>query len=224
MNYPGTTRLSAKDYAYFEIKQKILEGELAPSQSIVEEELSSQLGISRTPLRGALQQLEFENLVERKSNGRLKVPSISIQEVEEIFTVRMKLEEIAVEQATDNATEDDIHNLSNIVYMIKKTYGDGRIEDILYYGAQFHNYLYDLSGNRTVSHILTQLNDQIHRYRRLVPVQNVDRNKESGEEHEIILDRIAQKDSQGAKAVMQEHIQNSLEAAIHAIKAFKKQF
>lgn len=210
-------RVSARDFAYFEIKQKILKGELVPDQPIVEEDLSSELDISRTPLRGAIQQLEFESLVVRKSNGRLRVAPISIQEVEEIFNVRSKLEEIAVEQATNNATKDDIRNLSNIVHMIKQTYGDGRIEDILHYGAEFHNYIYDLSGNHTVNNILTQLNDHIHRYRRLVPEQNIDRFIEAGEEHEIILDRIAQKDKKGAKAVMKEHIQNSLESAIDAI-------
>src|SRR5690625_1765840 len=198
-------RFSARDFAYFEMKQKILEGVLAPDQPIVEEDLSSELGISRTPLRGALQQLEFENLVVRKSNGRLKVAPISIQEVKEIFNVRSKLEEIAVEQATENATKDDIRNLSNIVHMIKQTYSDGRIDDILHYGAQFHNYIYDLSGNGTVNNILTQLNDHIHRYRRLVPEQDINRVIEAGEEHEIILDRIAHKDKKGARQVIKEH-------------------
>lgn len=210
-------RHSAQDFAYLDVKQKILEGTLKPDIPIIEEEISEELGISRTPLRGALQRLEFENLVIRGYNGRLRVAPISIQEVKEIFVVRSKLEEIAVEQATENATDDDFQTLSNIVHMIKQTYGDGRIEDILYYGSQFHDYLYDLSGNGTVNNILTQLNDHIHRYRRLVPNQNIDRVIEAGEEHEIILKNMMQKDKKAAQLVMKEHIQNSLDAAINAI-------
>lgn len=211
--------MSAKDFAYFKLKQKILKGDLIPNQDIVEAEVASDLGISRTPLRGALQQLEFERLLQRNANGRLKVSSVSVQEVEEIFTVRGKLEEIAVLQATKNATKDDIRHLSNIVEMIKKTYGEGDLEEILYYGSQFHNYIYDLSGNSTVNYILLQLNDHIHRYRRLIPEQNIERAIEAGEEHEVILNYIACKDYQKAKEATEKHIYNSLKVAINAIES-----
>lgn len=221
-NQPAFQRVSAQDFAYFEIKKRILKGVYGPGESIVEEQLSTDLDISRTPLRGALQKLEFENLVVRKSNGRLHVAKMSIQELEEIFEVRSKLEEIAVVQATKNATEEDIRILSNIVHMIKQTYGDGVIDDILHYGAQFHNYIYELSGNQTVYNILTQLNDHIHRYRRLVPEENVDRVIEAGEEHDIILQYIIKRDTQGAKEAMRDHIQKSVEAAIVAIKKYNK--
>lgn len=217
MNQLNSKRLSARDFAYFELKRKILEGELAPGQPIVEEELSSDLGISRTPLRGGLQQLEFESLVERKSNGRLIIPSISIKEVEEIFTVRASLEGIAIEQATENATDEDIRILSNIIFMIKKTYSDAILEEILHYGSQFHNYIYNLSGNQTVSKILSQLNDHIYRYRKLVPRQNVESALEAKEEHEYILECIERRDKKAAKVAMQTHIFNSMQSAKNAI-------
>src|SRR5690625_5992505 len=55
----------------------------------------------------AIQRLEYEDLLTRKANGRLKVSTISIKDVEEIFIVRSKLEAVAVEQAIDNMTEED---------------------------------------------------------------------------------------------------------------------
>ena len=211
-------KLSAGDRSYYETKQKILEGVLAPGQPIVEEDLASELEISRTPLRSGLQQLEFENLVVRKSNGRLIVAPVSIQEVKEVFKVRGRLEEIAVEEATDNATEEDIKNLSNIVYMIKRANKSGEIDDILYYGSQFHNYIYDLSGNQTVSNILAQLNDHIHRYRRLVPKKHMEKLNVEEDEHEVILEYMTKKDKKGAQQAIRRHIQNSLETAVGAIK------
>lgn len=222
LDNPSLKRISAKDYAYFQIKEKIIEGKLHPDQSVIEEELSSKLEISRTPLREALQRLEFENMVVRQTNGRLKIAPISVQEVKEIFNVRAKLEGIAVVEATQNATEKDIRALSNIAYMIKKTYSDGNIEDILYYGAQFHSYIYDLSGNKTVNNMLSQLNDHIHRYRRLVPHQSIERVIEAGDEHQHILDRIAANDPKGAEIEIQQHIKNSLDSAITAIKEYEK--
>lgn len=216
-------KISAKDLAYYQIKQWIIDGKLYPDQSVVEEELSSKLEISRTPLREALQRLELENMVVRKSNGRLKIAPISAKEVTEIFNVRSKLEEIITVEATENATDEDIKKLSAIVGMLKEAYQDGEVDDILYYGAKFHTYIYELSGNKTVNNILSQLNDHIHRYRRLVPTQNIDQESGAEEEHEVILDYIANKDSKGAARAMQAHIENSLASAITAIETYEKE-
>ena len=88
----GNSRLSTKDFVYFEIKKRIIEGVLKASQPINQESLASELEMSRTPIREALQRLENEELIIRQPNGRLKVSPISIQEVQETFNVRSLLE------------------------------------------------------------------------------------------------------------------------------------
>lgn len=215
-------KVTAKDFAYSQMKQWIIEGKLRPGQSIIEADISSKLEISRTPLREALQRLELENMVVRQSNGRLKIAPISVQEVNEIFNVRSKLEGIVTGEATEHASETDIKNLSAIVSSSKKAYQERNIEDILYYGAKFHASIYELSGNKTVMNILSQLNDQIHRYRRLVPNQNTDQIIEE-DEHQIILSYIADGDAEGAARAMQTHIENSLSAAVIAVEAYEKE-
>lgn len=214
-------KVSTRDFAYTEIKKMIIMGQLAPDEPIVEDRLASQLEISRTPLREALQRLEIEELVIRQRNGRLKVASISIEEVKEIFTVRSKLEEIVVSQAVERATDNDIRHLANLTLMIRETYKQNDVEDTLYYGSKFHQYIYDLSQNKTAVNILSQLNDHIYRYRRLIPYQQTKRFKDSVEEHEQILNFMRQKNKDGAVAAMQTHIMNSLEAAIQSIKNSK---
>ncbi|MFD2044595.1 GntR family transcriptional regulator [Ornithinibacillus salinisoli] len=213
---------TAKDYAYTQIKQRIIEGKLYPNQPIREEEISSKLNISRTPLRGALEKLEFEKLVVRQSNGRLKISPISVEEVKEIFKVRSKLEEIAVVQATENANEVDSKHLLDLANEIKRATADGDIEKVLLYGAKFHTYIYDLSGNKTVKDFLSQLNDHIQRYRYLVPSQSEKRMMEEGEEHLVIVNCIANKDAVGAEAAMKKHIDNSLSSAVTAIEIYEK--
>lgn len=209
---------STRDFAYNEIKKEIITGNWAPEQPIVEECVATKLEISRTPLREALQRLEIEELVVRQRNGRLKVAPISIQEVKELFTVRRKLEGIIALEATENATEKDINHLSTLTLMIKETFKKGNMEDILYYGGKFHTYLYQISGNKTVVNILSQLNDHILRYRHLVPLGSVDRLENSVIEHEQILDCISKRDKQGAKIALEKHIEKSLAEAIKAIK------
>ena len=218
----GTSlKISARDFAYNQIKQRIIEGTLHPDQSVIEEELSSKLEISRTPLREALQRLELENMIVRQSNGRLKIAPISVREVKEIFNVRSKLEGIVTREATENAADEDIKKLSAIAASSKKAYQEGNIEDVLHYGAKFHSYIYELSGNKTVNNILSQLNDHIHRYRRLVPNQNTDQMIEE-DEHQVILKYIADGDAESAANAMQKHIENSLATAVTVIEEYEK--
>ncbi|MFD1778933.1 GntR family transcriptional regulator [Fredinandcohnia salidurans] len=216
------TKGSAKDFAYYEIKRRIIDGILQPNQPVSEEDLSSKLNISRTPLRGALEKLEFEKMVIRQPNGRLKIAPISVEEVKEIFKVRSKLEEIAVAEATENATQEDIKNLKDIADNLRDASKEGNIEELLKYGVDFHSYIYELSRNGTVNNFLSQLYDHIHRYRRLVPNQSVKRAIEEGEEHQLILECITNKDIKGAELAMKKHIENSLSSAITAIGIYEK--
>src|SRR5690625_5009872 len=166
-NVSQDRRLSAPDFAYQTLKNQIIGGTLAPDQPIVEQTLSTEREVSRTPLREAIQRLEYEDLLTRKANGRLKVSTISIKDVEEIFIVRSKLEAVAVEQAIDNMTEEDEKKLSHLTFMIEEMSKQKVIEEVVNYGEQFNKYIYQLSNNQTVIKILLQLNINIVRYRRL---------------------------------------------------------
>ncbi|MFD1778939.1 GntR family transcriptional regulator [Fredinandcohnia salidurans] len=218
LSNPKITRVSAKDIAYTEIKERIIKCSFQPGEPIVEDELANELEISRTPLREALQRLEIEELVERQPNGRLKVASISVQEVKELFLVRSLLEGIIVVEAIDNITENDIKHMSYLVYMIKENSRESNYEDVNHFGSQFHSALYNLSHNRTVIKILYQLNDKISRYRRLA--HYVDTRKTS-DEHEIILDHIVQKDRHNAEITIKNHILDSMNQAVEAVKRYE---
>lgn len=208
---------STRDFAYEAIKKQIIKGDLSPDKQIVEEKLASELDISRTPLREALQRLEIEELVVRRTNGRLKVAPISIREVEEVFTIRKKLEVIVVGQATDNATKQDVRHLKHISKMFEETCHEGSMDEILYYGGLFHSYIYDLSGNKTAVKLLYQLNDHIDRYRRYIP-DNITRQTDSIEEHNRIIHFISKQDTPGSKQAMEDHMNNSLKIAIQSLQ------
>lgn len=214
----AAVRISAKDFAYQEIKNRILKCEYMPNQPIAEEELAKELEISRTPLREAMQRLELEELVVRQTNGRLKVAPVSAQEVRELFLIRSMLEGIVAAEAAEKCTEQDIRHLSYFVRMIKQTAYEGNMEDISHFGSQFHTYLYELSQNKTAVKILRQLNDHIMRYRRLAHFIDT---KETSFEHEVILNFIVKKDKHNAEAMMKKHVLNSMEKAVTAIKQYE---
>lgn len=219
-------RRMSKDYAYNELKNKILKGYILPDQDLVEAKLADELDISKTPLREALQKLEVEELVIRQPNGRLKTASITVQEVEELFVVRSYLEGIIAKKATQQATKEDIEVLSGYCHRINQAMKYNDKEEILYYGKKFHDQLYQMSGNRTAVKILNQLNDHITRYRRLVllnreEIFNFDQNSE---DHSIILGHIIDGNQLEAEKTMRNHIRSSMSTAIESIKKYEKEF
>ncbi len=218
MNNKPSKRMgtSASDYAYMEIKEKIIKGHLKPNEDLNEEKLAEQLEISRTPLREALTKLEWEEFISRKRNGRMQVASISLKHMIEIFTVRNALECIVVEKATDYATPNDIKKLEHLVQLISFVSSKNNLDETLYYGNQFHTYLYELSDHQTAIKILLQLNDQINRYRRLIPAENMSDHKKL--DHKKIFDFIKVGDKQGAIQAMDEHVKGSLESAMKVLK------
>jgi len=213
--------VSTADFAYQEIKEKIILGELQAEESIVEERLARLLDISRTPLREALHRLELEELVLRKLNGRLMVAPISVQEVKEIFIIRSLLEGVVVSQAAEKGTAKQISHLERLMQMFEIALEVGEIDELLYLGGQFHSYIYEMSGNKTAIKILMQLNDHIHRYRRFVPRESPEE-RNSLKEHKEIMKEIKGKNPEKAKRAMERHILNSLEVVVSALENERK--
>ncbi|MFD1040583.1 GntR family transcriptional regulator [Virgibacillus byunsanensis] len=214
------SRISSKDIAYEQLKERIIKCIFDPGQPIVEDELAKELEISRTPLREALLRLELEGLVVRNSNGRIKVAPISIKELKELFIMRSKLEGIVIVDAIDNITEEDVKYLSYLAKMVKLTSRLRNHEDIDNFGAQFHNFIYNISGNKTAVKILFQLNDHINRYRRLAHKHIID-TKKASDEHEIILEYIINKDKVNAESKIVNHIIGSMNQAVKAVEKYE---
>ena len=213
-------RLSTKDFVYQEIKRKIITSELKPSEPINEIKTASELGISRTPLREALQRLEIEELIIRQTNGRLKVAPISIQEAKEIYNVRALLEGLIVKEAAVKVNEDDIQKLQLYTNLLNEAAENDRRDDVVNYGSEIHAFLYQISGNHTAVKILKNMNDKISRYRRLGPKDSITRSKEAASEHKKLTEAIVERNPINAEKLMKEHINNSLTAALESITRY----
>ncbi|TKC18010.1 GntR family transcriptional regulator [Robertmurraya kyonggiensis] len=216
----NTRRLSTRDIAYEYIKGQIINGDLVPDSPIIEDQVAKELSISRTPLREALQRLEFEGLISRQTNGRLKVSTISVHEVNEIFQVRSLLEGLLAREATLKASENDIKELRTFTKLIVEASLLDNRKDVVRYGSMFHNYLYSISNNQTAVKILLQLNDKISRYRRIGPIRDSMRSKTAAEEHQDLFNLIEKRDAIAVEDAMKLHINNSLKSAVKSIEEY----
>lgn len=216
-------RMSSSDIAYDELKRKIIELEYAPEMQLVEEQLSVELKVSRTPLRQALYRLTLEGLLIKQSNGRIHVAPITIGEVEEVYKVREVIEGLLANEATINMTDEKLQKLDDLLVLMKLSANQNRNEHTVMYGSQFHAVLYSLSTNQTAKRFIDQLNGQIERYRRIsgyknptyspiVPVQ----------EHEEILRLIREGAAEKVEVEMRLHIQRSFKIAKETLELYLK--
>lgn len=104
-----------RDAVVSQMRLAIIEGNLKPGDHIVEKTLTSELGVSRTPVREALILLEREGLVRSETNRGFFVRVFTADDVQHIFTMRTTLENFAAELAIDHLTDDDFHNLEHLI-------------------------------------------------------------------------------------------------------------
>lgn len=207
--------LSAK--VFEELEDGILSGQIPSGESLIELKLSSEMGVSRTPVREAIRMLEQKGLVQIIPNKGAVVLGISEKDLKDIYTIRMYIEGLASRWAAENINEEQMRELTEIVdlqefYNIKQA--NGKINDL---DSRFHEKIYEISGSRTLQHTLSDLHHMIQRYRKL-SFSTQGRAQKAIQEHREILDAICRHDEGEAERLTIQHIANARENLLHIIK------
>jgi DNA-binding GntR family transcriptional regulator len=206
-----TDGLSAQ--AYQQVRAAILGGEHSPGEVLFETHLAEKLGMSRTPVREALQVLARDGCVEIIPNRGYLVPRLSMSDVRELFELRESLEGLATRCAAIRVTSAEIAELEQLYDRFERTHD---WEASLRIGTEFHNRILSLAGNSRLSNILGALNAQIS-LTRLTQLRDVrGRRDESVLEHRAILKAIQQRDPAAAERHARAHVRRSSEATLHA--------
>jgi len=206
---PISTPVSREQQAYERIKEAILTFKLKPGQSLVENELASQLDISKTPVRDALLRLEKEGLVTRVLYKGASVAELNQRKMEEIFEIRAALEGLATYLATPFITKEEVLEAQRLVNAHAAALASGDIREASRLNRLFHELIVRKSPNQWLKDILSNLEDHLRRYRMLSSFQG-DRRDKSIVEHQRILDAIQRKDPEAAEKAMREHLMSVL--------------
>ena len=105
---------SLRAKVFKEIEKAILDGIFSPGDNLIEQKLSNELGVSRTPVREALRQLELEGLVETIPNKGAVVIGVTQKDIDDIYTIRMHIEGLAAGWAATNITDEELQELKEI--------------------------------------------------------------------------------------------------------------
>ena len=199
---------STTEIAYNHIKFAIMSGALKAGNRIKEELVAEQIGVSRTPIRHALQKLAAQGYVEMLHNQGARVADWSPQDLAEITDMRAILESFGAGIAARKIQPEQIGELKKLADQMEAAVGRGRpadLEAITDLNSRFHMTIIKASGNRRLTEIIGSLAHPLLVQRRFSGFSQA-RLQRSMAHHREIIDALSAKDPEWASAIMRSHI------------------
>ncbi len=201
---------SLEERVYLTLEDEILSGQLKRGEMLTETALSQRLGVSRTPLRGALHRLCEEGLVDISPNRGAVVVGVGREDLIEIYKIRMRLEGLASAEAAKRISQSDLAQLRNLVEVSEFFVSKRNADSLKELDSEFHKIIYRASDSRLLCKTLSELHRKIHIYRKrsLAVGERLER---SVAEHREILSAIERGDAEAADRLTSAHIEAALE-------------
>ena len=203
------------------LRDAIRRGVLKPGERLMEIQLAEELGVSRTPVREAIRKLELEGYVIMMPRRGTYVASMSIRDINEIFEIRTALESLSNGLAAERITDEELESLQRLLVMIGGYVEEGNMDKIVETDIEFHDLLYKAARNSRLVGIISNLREQLTRFRTLSMSYPV-RLETTLEEHREIVEAIAEGDVKRAKKAAEHHMEMSEKTLLKAVDANKK--
>lgn len=202
-------KYSLRGRVFNRLREDILAGNYEEKEELKEAAISKELGVSRTPVREALRQLELEGLVTIIPNKGAYVNGITAKDIYDIYVIRSYLEGLCAKWACENITKEQLEELEEIVYLSKFHIEKEHWDQIFELDNRFHLLLYEACGSKVLEHILSDYHHYVERVRKNT-LSSQERARKASEEHGAILEALKQKDEETADRLANEHIVQSL--------------
>ena len=189
---------------------RIIAGEYNPDTRLKEEALAQEFGVSRTPIREVLRQLEQDGLVEILQNKGARIIGFTADDVEEIYEIRKSLELLCLDVAVP------VLSIDALMTIRREIVGNLNVHDFAVHtalDAKLHNYFIEASNKRRLISMLKQLFRLIQSFREL-GFQDPKVRETAEKEHLNLIDALCIRDLTAAKDILARHIQTSTRTAI----------
>lgn len=204
-----TDKYSLRGRVFNRIRENILSGKYKRGEELKETAIGTELGVSRTPVREALRQLELEGLVNLIPNKGAYVTGITAKDVKDIYQIRSLLEGLCAKWATELVTAEQLADLEEIIYLSEFHVNHEHYEQVLALDNKFHELLYKISGSKILDHVLSDFHHYVQRVRKIT-MASKDRAIKSNEEHKQIVEAMKLRDAHKAEALANHHIMNTI--------------
>jgi DNA-binding GntR family transcriptional regulator len=208
----GTRRVARpaplRQAVYDTLAEMIANGSLKPGQHLVESELADQLGVSRQPIREALQRLAVDGWVELRPAYGAYVHIPTEEEVAQLLGVRSVLEAYSAREAAQHASDASLSRLRELYQAGMAALASDDETALVAANADLHGYIVQMSGNKVLSELISQVERRVRWY--YTPIARP-RGQEAWQEHEVLIKAIGDGDSAEAERVMRQHTERTTE-------------
>ena len=202
--------ISIADQVFSQLEKDILRGKYKKGEILTELRLSSELGVSRTPVREAVRRLQQEQLLEESGKGSVVI-GISLEDTLDMYDIRLGLEGLCAARAAKRISDEELRAMEELLelqrFYTEKSDGDNA-DKIRNLDSEFHELLYKAGGSRVFLSCLSDLHRKIGKFRR-ASVSRHKRALNSVKEHEAILEALKNHDSEAAERLTRLHVQNA---------------
>ncbi|OZB90957.1 GntR family transcriptional regulator [Paenibacillus sp. XY044] len=205
-SYSSPMRMTAKERALSQIQRWIIDGTLHPGEKLVDSELAEALGVSRTPVREALQLLEVQGLVEMHPGRDTRVQTVEKDDILKMYATLAALHSLAAETAATHISAEQIEQLKGLNADFAAAIEQGQPYQAMELDEQFHNLIVDASDNAYVASFSASLQIHIRRFKYVFLAQPVSATAASVEEHAQIIKSFEKKDAVLAASVMKQNL------------------
>ena len=205
------------------LREAILNKQLLPGQRIVERDLAEAMQTSRGPVRDALKLLENEGLVVRSAHRGTIVAQMTLEDVEEIYSVREALELLALRYAIQRATPEQVDELARIVDrmadMARRDYTQEEATDV---DLEFHHALVTISCHKRVLALWEELSAQTrlllltHRLKHPMDLKDL-----GVEYHRRVFEAVRERDTERAAKELHKHLRASFDGIVGSVEAIE---
>jgi DNA-binding GntR family transcriptional regulator len=196
-----------KERAYAEIKRHILAGDFAPGTFLSERQLAIRLGMSKTPVRAALERLEQEDFIAVSPQQGIIVRDLSVHEIADQYEIRAALETYVLRTVAGRLTPAQVSRVRANLKAQEANCRGCDVEHGVVLDAEFHTLFCEFLGNQEILRVLGQLRAKIHRVIAQVYKVNPSRAATSFEEHRAIADAVIAGDAAAAARRLEEHLE-----------------
>lgn len=198
------------------LRDRIIQGELAPGSRLNERVLCEELQISRTPLREAFKTLASEGLVTLHPDRGASVTPITADSVRHTFEVLGALESLAGELACRNITDAQLAEIRALHYEMLAHHARRELAGYFRYNQLIHIHIVEASGNPMLAQTYRNLNTHVRRARYMANLSS-ERWDQAVAEHEAMLTALSQKDSATLQRLLREHLSHKMLAVLEAL-------
>ena len=213
-------RERAVDAVYEALRQAIVSSLMKPGERLNVDDLAHKLGVSLTPVRGAIQQLATEGLVEIRPRSGTFVANLTAQDVEETFKIRCALECLAAEEGIANITGQDIARLQELLQFLRRPV-ENEAEQTIHEknNSELHQIIVRSSNNRRLIELYEGLQAHIKIARIHSGESNwADRLDEEQMEHQAIVVAIEKRDAKELGTALRKHIYRAKDALVATLR------